>query len=156
MGLRDSLIHETVGGLELRPLISVSPGTTVRACVEKMKEGRLGCVFVVDDAGKPIGKFTERRMMQQMVADPGMIDKPVSESMYDTVSTVTRDTSVADLIRLMDERQLRFVCVVDDTGKASALTGQKGVMEFIADHFSRAVMVQDMGSKVGIEEREGA
>jgi len=156
MGLRDALINETVGDLELRPIIAVSPDTTVRDCIQRMKAEKLGCVVVVGGDGKPVGKFTERRMMEKMTADPAMIDKPVSESMYDSCNTVQMGTSIADLIHLMDDHQLRFVCVVDDAGQPTALAGQKGVMEFIAEHFPRAVKVQDMGSKVAINEREGA
>jgi len=156
MGLRDALVTETVGALELRHLIALGPDTPVRTCVAEMQKNKLGCVVVVDEAGKPIGKFTERRMMQMMVSDATIIDRPVSESMYNECDTVTQQTSIADLITLMDEKHLRFVAVVDDAGKAIALCGQKGVMEFIAENFPRAVKVQAMGSKVAIEEREGA
>jgi len=156
MGLAEALKNETVGDMELRPLIAVSPQTPVRDCVAQMKAQGVGCVIIVDGDGKPVGKFTERRMMQKMLETPGMFAAAVSESMYDSCSTVTTHTSVAELIHLMDDKQLRFVCVVDEAGKATALVGQKGVMEFIGEHFARAVKVQEMGSKVSIEQREGA
>ena len=55
------------------------------------------------------------------------------------------------------KRQVRHVTVVvtDDDGRVDALTGQKGLMEYVAEHFPKQVMVQRIGSPV-IQDREGA
>ena len=45
---------------------------------------------------------------------------------------------------------------VDDQGKLVGLTGQKGLMEYVAEHFPGEVMVQRVGEKPYTQSREGA
>jgi CBS domain-containing protein len=40
----------------------------------------------------------------------------------------------------MHAKNIRFVVVVDDEGRLSALTGQKGLMEYVAEQFHREVV----------------
>ena len=64
--------------------------------------------------------------------------------------------SVAALLDEMRAAHVRFVVVTDDKGKAVALAGQRALMDFIADHFPREVLVQRIGAPPCIYEREGA
>jgi uncharacterized Ntn-hydrolase superfamily protein len=66
-----------------------------------------------------------------------------------------RDT-VCHVMDRVRRQGARFVCVVDEMGRAVALTGQKGLAEYIADHFPDQVMVQRVGGRPGQETREGA
>lgn len=156
MGLQQNILHDTVADIELRELIAVSRNTSVRAAMGLMKQKKLGCVIVVDAKGRPIGKFTERRLLKLLLKNADQLDDPIHKHMYDTGDPVRRDATVSQMLRVMESRGLRFVCVVDEQGKAVALTGQKGLMEYIADHFPRQVKVQLMESKVYMSDREGA
>ncbi len=60
------------------------------------------------------------------------------------------------VLEVMEAKNIRFVVVLDEAGKVAGLTGQKGLMEFIAEHFPGEVMVQRIGTKHYPEEREGA
>ena len=51
---------------------------------------------------------------------------------------------------------LRFVCVVDETGRAVALTGQRGVMEYIAGHYPRRIWPSRTACRPYFQTREGA
>ena len=55
-----------------------------------------------------------------------------------------------------EARGARFVCELDEQGKVKGLTGQKGLSEYIADHFPEQVMVQRVGGQPGMGTREGA
>ncbi len=43
-----------------------------RAAVELMRQKKLGCVIVVDGQGRPVGKFTERKLMKLLLASPAV------------------------------------------------------------------------------------
>ena len=60
------------------------------------------------------------------------------------------------VIQLMQRHDLRFVCVVDDAGRGVALTGQRGVMEYICDHFPRQILGSRVSARPYLREREGA
>ncbi len=156
MGLRRNIQKDTVADLDLRPVITVGRKTTVREAAARMAQMRLGCVIVVDSKGKPVGKFTERKLMRALVEGPANLDQSVERLMYPSADTVALNEPLAAVIRTMQARGLRFLCVVDGQGKAVALAGQKGLVEYIADHFPRRVKVQLMDATVFSDQREGA
>jgi predicted transcriptional regulator len=156
MGLRQSIQNDTVADLAVRDLIKVKPTTPVRQVIAKMKKKRLGCAILVDGAGRPVGKFTERRLTMLLLDDARNLDQPVEKFSYARVDTVRLDDSITRLVQIMQKRKLRYLCVVDGKGKAVGLTGQKGLVEYIADHFPRQVKVQRLRPVLYMQETEGA
>lgn len=156
MGLKQDVLSQPVSRLPLRPAISMGPQTPVRRAMEAMREARLGCVVVVDDLRRPLGKFTERRLMKALVEQPGCLDHPIERYMFGRDDCVRMSEPILKLVEHMEREKLRYMIVLNDYGQVTALTGQKGVMEFIAEHFPRQVKVQYMQAKLHLDEREGA
>lgn len=156
MGLRQDILSDPVSVLELRQLIAVKPGTTVRSAIKLMHQHRLGCVVVVDDNNQPMGKFSERLLIKLLVTDPDALDQDISEHMASTWAIVKQSDPIAKVIECMEADKLRFVVVVDEHGHPVGITGQKGVMEYIAEHFPRQVKVQETEAKLYMDQREGA
>ena len=157
MGLRENLQNEPVSSLPLREAVIVYPSTTVRAAIGQMRENRLGCAIVVNDEGKPIGTFSEARLVDLLLANPSALDEDCVERHLDKDwAAVKLADPISSVLLAMQSKDLRFVCVTDETGKAKALTGQKGLIEYVAEHFPQQVMVQRLGGKPTIEKREGA
>ncbi len=156
MGLHESIDTDPISEIELREVIAVTRKTTVREAAQEMKKHRLGCAIVVDRHNKPIGKFTERKLMKLLLDDAAQLDQPIEKFMYATADAIQRREPIAKLIELMQTRSLRFLCVTDEKGKAVGLTGQRGLMEYIAEHFPRAVKVQQLNQALYTKEREGA
>lgn len=156
MGLYENMLSEPVDKLALREVLVISPDTSLRQAVELMREKRLGCVMICDDDRKPLGMFTEGMLKQLIVADPGVIESKVSEHMAERFCWVKHTDPIVMVLDAMQAKNVRFVCVVDDEGRVSALTGQKGLMEYVADHFPGEVMVQRIGGTPYTHEREGA
>ena len=84
------------------------------------------------------------------------MDEPASKHMVREVVTVKQTDPIAVLIATMKQRHLRWVCVVDDEGKAIALTGLRGVMEYMVDHHPLLVKSTPIRRKLSMNEREGA
>lgn len=156
MGLRENLEQEPISSLDLRELIKVKPADTVAHAVELMRAKRLGCVVVVDDHGRPVGKFTEKRLLALLLKKPAALQDHVSDYMTTPQVALAQTEPIAKVLHAMGAMSRRFVIVLDEDGKAIALTGQKGVMEYIAEHFPRVVKVQMMESKLYMDQREGA
>ncbi len=157
MGLRQNLLDETVKDLPLREVIAVTEDTTVAVVLGRMREKHLGCVIAVDADGKPLGIFTERAMIDLLVRDPAAWESmPVGKCLEKEWFSVQLTTPISHVMDLIREHAVRFVCVTNEAGHAVGLTGQKGLSEYIADHFPRQVMVQRLGGKPGQETREGA
>jgi CBS domain-containing protein len=141
----------------LREAILVRPDTPVRAAIEMMRQKRLGCTIVVDENGKAVGAFTERNVIQLLLQRPGDFDTVLVDHHLDDDWFVMKPSDPIHIVMdAVAKGGARFVCVADEEGRPIALTGQKGLSEYVAEHFPQQVMVQRIGGKPGMETREGA
>jgi len=157
MGLIENIQHEKVRDLPFREAIKITPDTSVSAAVDLMREKQLGCAIVVDQEDKPLGFFTERTVIDLLLEPATDLDAIRVENYRDPDwFCVQEDDPLMKVVEAVQDRGARFVCVTDAEGHVIALTGQKGLAEYVADHFPRQVMVQRLGGKPGTEKREGA
>lgn len=157
MGLQQNFQTEPVSRLSLRDPITVSPNQTLRDAIEKMREMKLGCAIAVDDEHKPLGIFTESKLTQ-LLAEFGshVVDETIGAHMTQPCPWVELTDPIVYVLDAMQLKNLRFMCVVDAEKRLVGLTGQKGLIEFVADHFPGQVMVQRVGGNPYPAEREGA
>ncbi len=156
MGLKENLQNDPVRRLNLRQPVVVGEAVLVADAIEEMRAAELGCTIVADDGGKPVGMFTEGMLREKLAADPSVVQQPMAEHMARKFPWVTLDDPIALVLDAMQANNTRFICVVDAEGKVSGLTGQKGLMEYIAEHFPRQVMVQRIDTNAYGAQREGA
>jgi len=156
MELLEGLKTETVDKLTLRTPVTVDPSATVREAVQKMRAGKLGCAIVAGKDQKPVGIFTEAMLRHLLVSSPADLDSKVESAMAETYPWVNTTDTIELVLDAMENKNTRFVAVVDADGKVVGLTGQKGLMEYIAEYFPGEVMVQRIGSKPYPSSREGA
>lgn len=156
MSLLKNMQTNPVSSLSLRPVIRCQLSDTVRTAILRMREGKLGCVVVVDDDDRPQGIFTEAMLRRQLVVNPGVVDKGLEGQMAAAFPWVRTSDSVETVLDAMESKNTRFLVVVDDDDKTVGLTGQKGLMEYVAEYFPGEVMVQRIGGKGFPDQREGA
>ena len=157
MRLEENIKKERVSDLPLREAITIPTDTAVSAAIELMRQKQLGCAIVVDPDGKPKGTFTERTVIDLVLQQPDNLSALlVGEHMDDEWFTVKQTALIREVMDTIQHKSARFVCVLDDEGRAVALTGQKGLSEYVAEHLPRQVMVQRVGGKPGMDTREGA
>ncbi len=156
MGLQENIQKEPVSQLALREPVTAERGTTLREAIAKMREKKLGCTVVVDPDRKPIGMFTESMLTQLLAQNAVSLDHPIEQHMAEQWPWVRLTDPIADVLEAMELKNVRFLCVVDQQDRLVGLTGQKGLMEYVADHFPGQVMVQRIGGKPYPQDREGA
>ena len=128
----------------------------MRTAVQRMREQRLGCVIVVDADQMPLGIFTENMLTQLVAKEQLVSDDPIEKHMDVNLPAVGTSDAVVNVLTALQTKNIRFLCVVDSDGQVAALTGQKGLMEYIADHYPEQVMVQRVGVPPYSKTREGA
>jgi CBS domain-containing protein len=157
MALKDNLQNETVMNLPSREAITVTGDTSVLRAIERLREKRLGCAVVVDADSKPIGTFSERGLIDLLVSQPvDLTTLPVRDCLDKVWLNLPSNSPIQQVLDLILDQQARFICVTDEAGHTVALTGQRGLSEYIADHFPQQVMVQRVGGRPGTTTREGA
>jgi CBS domain containing-hemolysin-like protein len=96
-------------------------------------------------------------MLTQIVArSPHSVNETVVTHAADNWPWVRLSDPITDVLEALETKNIRFICVVDEEGRVAGLTGQKGLMEYVAEHFPGQVMVQRIGGTPYLHEREGA
>lgn len=156
MGLYENIRSEPVSRLALREPVVVSPEATIRDAVGQMRQHNLGCAIVVDNERRPIGLFAESKLTQLLSETPQAIYDLILDHVDKQWPTVSQSDPISCVLSALEFANIRFLIVVDDQGRLAGLTGQKGLMEYVAEHFPRQVVVQRIGGKPYPAQREGA
>jgi CBS domain-containing protein len=96
-----------------------TPDTTLQRVAEMMVEHDCGEIPVVENAAgmKPVGVITDRDIVCRAVAKGvNPLTLTASECMTTPCVTVTPDTSIDECCRVLEEKQIRRVPVVDAGG----------------------------------------
>jgi FOG: CBS domain len=100
-----------------------SPGTNAAAATEIMWTRNCGALPIVEDSRGVIGMVTDRDLLIALgTRNRNASDLPVSEVMSKDLSLCTPDDDVRDALKIMAERQLHRLPVVDKDG------GLKGIL----------------------------
>jgi CBS domain-containing protein len=96
----------------------VSPDDSVQSAIELMVDHDQGSVIVVSPDDKVIGIFTERDVLRRyLTSQDKFLHLKVSEVMSSPVTTVSVDTTVAEALALMNQKNVRRLPVVDGDGR---------------------------------------
>jgi CBS domain-containing protein len=155
MGLLENTRTEPVRRLSLRQPATVERDATVADAVRAMRDARLGCVVVVDADNRPVGMFTEAMLRTLLVRSSAVVDEAITAHMAEQFPCVLASDPIELVLDAMEAKNVRFVPVVDDEGRLMGLTGQKGMMEYVAEHFPRLVLGQRVGTHPFPAQREG-
>jgi len=159
MGFRAELDQEPISNLQLRDAILVYPETVVRAAVALMRSHELGCAVIVENTfphSVPRGVFTEKSLVDALMANVSLDSRTVGEFADSNFLAVREDEPISRVWNAVQRDGLRFVCVTDRSGKVIGITGQRGLSEYLAESFPQQVVVQRLGSKPWMQQREGA
>lgn len=155
MGLFENMKNEQVRSLNLRDPVLAKPDDKLRDVVQAMRKLKLGCAVLVDEARKPVGMFTESMLTQIVASNPNAVKDQVVEHAADHWPQVKLTDPISSVLEALEIKNVRFLSVVDDEGRIAGLTGQKGLMEYVANHFPQ-VTVQRVGQRSSMSSKEGA
>ncbi len=156
MGLYENIRSEPVSRLAIREPVVVGPEVLVRDAVQCMRQQKLGCAIVVDNDRKPIGLFAESKLTRLLSERPTALEDPILMHLDMAWPTVSLTDPISCVLSALEVANIRFLIVVDNAGRLAGLTGQKGLMEYFAEHFPRQVTVQRIGGHPYPLDREGA
>ncbi len=156
MGLFENMKVEPVRNLRLRDPVLAKPDACVRDVIQDMRKSKLGCAILIDDDRKPVGMFTESMLTQMVATDSASLDEPIGTHAASRWAQVRLSDPIISVLEALEIGNVRFLSVVDTDGRIAGLTGQKGLMEYIADHYPGQIMVQRVGQKPYMHKREGA
>jgi CBS domain-containing protein len=108
-------------------LVQVEPSATVREAARRMTEEGVGSVAVCDGS-RLAGIFTERDVLRLAAAGADLDSTSVEDEMTRTLVTVSAEDDIVAAARLMGERQIRHLPVV----QGENLLGVVGIRDVLA------------------------
>jgi len=140
-----------------REIISVRPDTTVAEAIRMMLDNRISGLPVIDEAGRLVGILTEADLLRrgetgterhrprwlEILMGPGRLaeeyvrthGRKIGEVMTRDPVSVTPDTSLKEIVELMERRRIKRVPVLDGEApvgiisRADLLRGLAGALE---------------------------
>ena len=96
-------------------VVTVTPDTRVRRLLAVLAEHGIGAVVVSHDGSAVEGIASERDIVQALaLRGPAVMSEPVTAIYTAEVHTVTPQTPIEDVMRMMTERRVRHAPVVVD------------------------------------------
>ena len=119
-------------------VVTVAPTDTARLAVLRMLEEGVGSVAVCE-AGRLVGIFTERDVLGLAGGGTDLDTVRVGDVMTREPLTVDADVAVLDAARLMGERRIRHLPVVE----GEHLLGMIGIRDVLGSLVERAWQTHD-------------
>lgn len=106
--------------------VCCTPEDTVERAAQLMAENDCGCVPVVEDleTKKIVGTITDRDIACRCIGEGKGPDTSVREAMSEDPSCCGPEDDIRDVERIMSERQVRRVPVIDDRGCCVGMIAQ--------------------------------
>jgi CBS domain-containing protein len=111
----------------------VSTAETVETVARLMRDTDCGSIPVVDPEGKLLGIVTDRDLAVRCLANRAGPDTPVSDAMTSYPFTAKPDDNVRSVEKLMAERQVRRVPIVDGEGHCVGIISQGDLARVAAE-----------------------
>ena len=153
-------MSQTVAEVMTRDLIMVEPQTPIKEAIKLIAQHRISGLPVVDEAGKLVGIISETDLLWQetgieppvyimfldsviYLENPTRYDRELHKALGQTVgdvmsdepSTVKPDQPLRKAARLMQEKSIRRLPVVDDSGKVIGILTPGDIVRAMAAKF---------------------
>jgi CBS domain-containing protein len=139
--------HRTVSDVMTRQVHVASPATPFKVLVHLIEDNRVSAIPIVNEQGTPVGVVSEADLLfkerRQALMDENGLLRPrkhrrelgkahgvvASEIMTSPPLTVAVNTSLIHAARLMQERNVRRLIVVDERGKIAGVVSRSDLLQ---------------------------
>lgn len=132
-------LDDPIASVKLKKPVMTSGDTSVAACLELMKDERIGCLLITEQ-DKLVGIFTERDIIRRIVGkNLSHADIDVSDYMTYDPDTLTSDSPMAFALNFMVVGGYRHVPIVDENNQPVACLSIKDIVKHIGNHYFREI-----------------
>lgn len=129
-----------------KKIVSCTSQSSIKDVANLMEKENVGSILVVENE-KPIGIITDRDIVVRcIVKGLDCAGTKVKEMMTGKVETVNVNSGIYDVVQVMKKNKVRWVPVVDDSGKVKGLLSFSEVYQLLAKELS------DLSESVSPEE----
>ncbi len=110
-----------------------------------MREGDMGALPVVEN-GKLVGIITDRDIVVRAIAEGKDFETKIGDIMTTEVFSAKEDDFIFEAIRLMGDKQIRRIPVINETGELSGIIAMADIALEMEDEREIAETLEDISS----------
>jgi arabinose-5-phosphate isomerase len=99
----------------------VTPGTSMPDVIHEMSDKRLGMTCVIDADDRLLGVVTDGDLRRHMTPGSNLLERTAEHVMTPGAVTIGRQMLAVEALRVMEERKITSVVVVDAKGKVEGV-----------------------------------
>jgi CBS domain-containing protein len=107
-------IGDVLGAKPSQEVVTIAPEAGVRDLIAALAEHNVGALIVSTDGSTVEGIVSERDVVRHLHHDGTVINNTVGAIMTTEVETCEKDVPLDDLMKIMTDRRIRHVPVVED------------------------------------------
>jgi CBS domain-containing protein len=131
-----------------RSVTTATREMSLREVAALMRDGDMGSIPVVEN-GKLVGIVTDRDIVVRAVADGRSADVPIGDVMTTEVFSARENDFVFEAIRLMGNKQVRRVPIINDAGELVGIIAMADVALETEDELEIAETLEEISSGAG-------
>ncbi len=124
---------------------TAAPDTPICDVAAMMRDGDVGSMPVVEN-GKLVGIVTDRDIVVRTLAEGRDASTPVGDAMTTEIFSVRPDDFAFEAIRLMGDKQVRRVPVVDEIGTLAGIIAMADIALEMEDEREIAETLEEISS----------
>jgi CBS domain-containing protein len=137
-----------VSALMIKDMVTMRPDRPVKEAVDLLSKNRIGAVLIVD-GGKLTGLFSERDLLQRVVAKGRDLDVLVSSVATSPVVTVDINAPAREVVQAFRDGRFRHLPVVDQ-GRPVGILSTRDFLAHVVEGLER--FINDAGYRRELSE----
>ena len=131
-----------------RNVTTANRETSIKDVAILMRDGDMGALPIIE-AGKLVGIVTDRDIVVRGVAENKASDTPIGDVMTTEIFSVKEDDFAFEAIRLMGDRQVRRVPIINNAGELVGIIAMADVALETEDEREIAETLEEISSGKG-------
>ena len=112
------------------PVVTGREKDRIRSIAAKMKKFNISSVVIVDKENKPMGIVTEGDIVERLVSKKrGLLFTKAKDAMTKPVITIGKGMMVDEAAKLMVNKKVKKLCVVDDNGSLAGIVTEGDIVK---------------------------
>ncbi|MGC8699706.1 MAG: cyclic nucleotide-binding/CBS domain-containing protein [Candidatus Micrarchaeia archaeon] len=113
-----------------KPVITARGNESIKEIARKMNKYNINSVVIVDGKNSPVGIVTEGDIIRRLLSRKrNLLFAKASHVMSKPVITVKKDLTLEDAAKMMVNKKIKKLCVVDDAGSVIGIISEGDIVK---------------------------
>jgi CBS domain-containing protein len=122
--------HVRVSEIMSSPVITASESESIKSIAQKMNKYHIDSIIISDKSNAPIGLITESDIVGKLLAKKrNLLFAKAKHVMSKPVVTISKDVSLEEAAKLMVDRRIKKLCVIDEQNKIAGIITESDIIK---------------------------